>query len=277
MPTFETPGRVALDLSVPAGSVSVSTWSEPRVDVEVTATRGDEASAQAAAETRIEAVERGGRHEVSVRVPKREGRFGIFGRSPELLVAIRCPEDADLELTTQSADLDARGRLGAVGVRSASGDVLLADTTELSFTTASGDLVAGAVSGPLTSKSASGDVAVRAVNGPSTVNTVSGDVRLGETAALAAVNTVSGDVELDAVAGGARVNCVSGDVRVATRPGLALWIDVQSVSGSVTSDLDVGDSPGGGDAQVELRVRTVSGDVRITRAAGGPGGQPGPA
>jgi hypothetical protein len=63
------------------------------------------------------------------------------------------------------------------------------------------------------------------------------------------------------------VSCVSGDVRVATRPGLALWIDVQSVSGSVSSDLEVGEAPGGGDAQVELRVRTVSGDVRITRAA----------
>ena len=267
MPTFETPGRVALDLSVPSGSVSVGTWSEPRVDVEVTPIRGDDASVQAAAETRIEAVERGGRHEVSVRVPKREGRLGIFGRSPELLVAIRCPEGADLELTTQSADLDARGALGAVGVRSASGDAMLGDTTELSFTTASGDLVAGAVSGSLSTKSASGDVAVRSVGGTSTVNTVSGDVRLGESAALAAVNTVSGDVELDAVGGGARVNCVSGDVHVATRPGLALWIDVQSVSGSVTSDLEVGDSPGGGDAQVELRVRTVSGDVRITRAA----------
>ncbi len=271
MPTFETPGRVALDLIVPAGAVSVGTWNEPRVDVEVTAIRGDDPSLQAAAETRVEAVERGGRHEVSVRVPKREGRLGIFGRSPELLVAIRCPEDADLELTTQSADLDARGRLGEVAARSASGDAMLADTSELSFTTASGDLVAGAVSGALTAKSASGDVAVRSVRGPAAVNTVSGDVRLGETAGLAGVNTVSGDVELDAVAGGARVSCVSGDVHVATRPGLALWIDVQSVSGSVSSDLDVGDAPGGGDAQVELRVRTVSGDVRITRAAAVPG------
>lgn len=276
MPTFETPGHVALDLIVPAGMVSVGTWREPRVDVEVTPIRGDDASAQAAAETRIEAVERGGRHEVSVRVPKREGRLGIFGRSPDLLVAIRCPDGADLELTTHGADLDARGPLGAVGLRSASGDAMLADAAELSFTTASGDLVAAVVTGSLTTKSASGDVAVRAVGGASTVSTVSGDVRIGETAALAAVNTVSGDVELDAAGGGARVSCVSGDVHVATRPGLALWIDVQSVSGSVTSELDVGDSPTGGDAQVELRVRTVSGDVRITRAPAAQAGVPVP-
>lgn len=268
MPSFETPGRVALDLSVPAGTVSVATWDEPRVDVDVTPLRGDDASVQAAAETRIEAVERGGRHEVSVRVPKREGRLGFLARSPELQVAIRCPEGANLEVTTQSADLDARGRLGAVTARSASGDVLLADTGELSFATASGDLVAGTVSGALTTKSASGDVAVRSVGGPTTATTVSGDVRLGETAGLAGVNTVSGDVELDAIAGGARVSCVSGDAHVAVPPGLALWIDVQSVSGSVSSELDVGDAAAGGEEQVELRVRTVSGDVRITRAAG---------
>lgn len=267
MPAFDTPGRVALDLIVPAGTVSVGTWDERRVEVAVTPLRSDDASAQAAAETRVEAVERGGRHEVSVRVPKREGRLGIFGRSPELLVAIRCPEGTDLELTAQSADLDARGRLGEVAARSASGDAMLGDVGDLSFTTASGDLVAGAVSGSLTVKTASGDVAVRTVRGSSTVSTVSGDVRVGEAGGMAAVNTVSGDVELDGAAAGVRVSCVSGDVHVATRPGLALWIDVQSVSGSVSSDLEVGDAPGGGEAQVELRVRTVSGDVRLTRAA----------
>ena len=62
------------------------------------------------------------------------------------------------------------------------------------------------------------------------------------------------------------------------RPGIAgavymhdgtssLWIDAQSVSGSVTSDLDVADAPAGENGeQVDLRIRTVSGDVRISRS-----------
>ena len=266
MPVFETPGRVALDVTVAAGEVTVATWAEPRVDVEVTPGRQDDASAQAAAETTIEAVERGGRHEVSVRAPKREGRFGFLGRSPELLVAIRCPEGSDLELTTHSADLNTRGRLADVAMRSASGDATLGDTADLAFNTASGDLSAGSVGGTLTAKSASGDVQVSAVSGTTTVSTVSGDVRLGESAAPAGVSTVSGDVELEALAAGARVNSVSGDVHVATRPGLALWIDAQSVSGAVSSDLDVGEAPPVSEGpQVELRIRTVSGDVRISR------------
>jgi DUF4097 and DUF4098 domain-containing protein YvlB len=267
MPSFDTPGRVALEVSVPAGEVTVRTWDEPRVDVEVTPARNDEESQKAAADTRIEAVERGGRHEVVVRAPKREGRLGWLGRGPELDVAIRCPEGSDLELTTQSADLDARGRLGDVEARSASGDATLGDTGGLSFTTASGDLAAGAVAGALAAKSASGDISVRAVEGGASVSTVSGDVRVGETGDAAAVNTVSGDVELESAGRGARVNTVSGDVHVASRAGLALWVDVQSVSGSVTSDLEVGEDAAAGEADpAELRIRTVSGDVRLSRA-----------
>jgi DUF4097 and DUF4098 domain-containing protein YvlB len=122
-------------------------------------------------------------------------------------------------------------------------------------------------------KSASGDVSVRTVGGTATVSTVSGDARLGETQGLASVTSVSGDVELDAVTAGARLNSVSGDLHVGARRGLSLWIDAQSVSGSVTSDLEVGGAEGEGEggAQVELRARSVSGDIRITRAAPTPG------
>jgi DUF4097 and DUF4098 domain-containing protein YvlB len=265
--TFDTPGRVSLEVTVPAGEVTIRTWAEPRVEVEVTPSRGDEASQQAASETRIEAIERGGGHHVVVRAPKREGRFGFLDRKPSLDVAVRCPEGADFELTTHSADLDVRGPLGDVDVKSASGDAMLGDTESLSFQTASGDLSAGDVSGSLNAKSASGDVSVRAVGGAASVGSVSGDVRIVETREMATVNTVSGDVELEAVAGGARVSAVSGDVQVWTRPGLSIWLDVQSVSGSVSSELDVDDAPAGDGETVELRVRTVSGDVEISRAA----------
>ena len=127
---------------------------------------------------------------------------------------------------------------------------------------------AGAVEGTLTAKSASGDVDIRSVGGPSTVNTVSGDVRIGRTEETALVNAVSGDIDLEAVGAAVRISAVSGDVNVAARPGLALWIDAQSVSGTMQSELDVADMPpaDAGGSPVELRVRTVSGDVRISRS-----------
>ena len=266
---FDAPGPTRVRVEIPAGLLVVETWAEPRVEVEVSAARGDERSAAAAEETRVSAAERAGRNEVVVRAPKREsGRLGItWGRSPELAVTVRCPDGTDLELTTHSADFEARGGLGDVAVRSASGDASLEDARSLGYTTASGDLTAGAVEAALAVKSASGDVDVRSVGASAAVNTVSGDVRLGETAGAVAVKTISGDVELEAVGAEVVVSSVSGDVEVSAVPGLVLWIDAQSVSGTMTSELDVGDEPAEpGRKAVELRVRTVSGDVRVARS-----------
>jgi DUF4097 and DUF4098 domain-containing protein YvlB len=266
--TFETPGHASLRVEIPAGSLAVETWPEPRVAIEVAPARGDDRSLAAAAETRVSAADRGHRHELVVRAPKRESRLGIsLGRGPELAVTVRCPEGTDIELATQSADLEGRGRLGALAVRSASGGVSLEEATFLAYTTASGDLTAGGVAEALTVKSASGDVDVRWVGGTGSVNTVSGDVRIGATSAALAVRTVSGDVEIEAAGASVVVGSVSGDVEVAAVSGLVLWIDAQSVSGTMTSELDVGDEPAepGGET-VELRVRTVSGDVRVARS-----------
>ena len=51
------------------------------------------------------------------------------------------------------------------------------------------------------------------------------------------------------------------------RPGLRVYLDVGTVSGSARSDLDADDvAADDGDETIELRVRTVSGDARIERA-----------
>ena len=61
MPTFDTPGPVALEVSIPAGDVSIKTWDEPRVEVDVTAGRGDDASQKPVSQTVVQAAERVGR------------------------------------------------------------------------------------------------------------------------------------------------------------------------------------------------------------------------
>lgn len=268
MHSFEAAERASVRVEIPAGVLMVETWPEARVDVEVAPARGDDRSAAAASETRVSAAERGGRRDIVVRAPKRDTRAWTWGRGPELAVSVRCPEGTDVELATQSADVEGRGPLGAVLVRSASGDASVEDAVSLSYGTASGDLTAGAVADALTAQSASGDVDVRSVGGPASVTTVSGDVRLGATAATASVRTVSGDVELEAAGANVVVGSVSGDVEVAAVQGLVLWIDAQSVSGTMTSELEVEDEPAAADQDpVELRIRTVSGDVRLSRSA----------
>jgi hypothetical protein len=51
------------------------------------------------------------------------------------------------------------------------------------------------------------------------------------------------------------------------RRGATVWLDVRSISGDTQSELEVGDGPPSDTGEVmELRVNTVSGDVRIERA-----------
>ena len=96
---------------------------------------------------------------------------------------------------------------------------------------------------------------MRHVAGIATASTVSGDLRIGHAGGAATVSTVSGYIQLELAAAAVRANAVSGDVDVRMVPGLALWIDVQSVSGDVSSELDVADAPAGGVGEhVELRV-----------------------
>jgi DUF4097 and DUF4098 domain-containing protein YvlB len=125
--------------------------------------------------------------------------------------------------------------------------------------------------GPAELRSASGDVSIRRCGGLVTANVVSGDLSISEAAAGLALTTVSGDAHVQAAGGGRmRVQAVSGDVHLGIKPGERLYIDATSVSGTMSSELDVHDAPAADATEEvrELRIRTVSGDVRIVRAVG---------
>jgi DUF4097 and DUF4098 domain-containing protein YvlB len=60
---------------------------------------------------------------------------------------------------------------------------------------------------------------------------------------------------------------VSGDVTIAVRRGSKVYLDCNTVSGDTSSELELTtDAPAGDGPLVEIRAKTVSGDIRITRA-----------
>ena len=98
---------------------------------------------------------------------------------------------------------------------------------------------------------------------------VSGDITIGEAYDNVNANTVSGDQELGAVMTGiVAAHSVSGDVTIAVRRGSRAFLDCKTVSGDTSSELELtADAPAGDGPLVEIRAKTVSGDIRITRAA----------
>ena len=94
-----------------------------------------------------------------------------------------------------------------------------------------------------------------------TLGTVRGSVQLA---------TVSGDVEIGSVASGSTtVRTVSGDVEVGVARGTRVYLDLGSTSGETVSELDMSEAGGGGGADLELQIGTISGDIRVVRAATG--------
>src|SRR5262249_14085043 len=112
---------------------------------------------------------------------------------------------------------------------------------------------------------------VRQVAGAVRINSASGDGAIGYCGGSAAARTASGDVRLEGVASGlVQVNSATGAVRGAVVAGMGVHLDLSTLSGDVRSELEEVESTGAGaDAAVEIRARTMSGDIRITKARTG--------
>jgi DUF4097 and DUF4098 domain-containing protein YvlB len=238
--SFETPGPIRLDLHVPSGRIEVEAGQTDTTKVVLLGP--EELLERAAIELQGDTLR--------VHVPERKGLFLSFGRE-DVLLRVHCPEGASLHARSASADVQVRGRIAEAFVKSASGDVATDD-----------------VSGELWVQTASGDVHVGHV-GRLTVNAVSGDVHVREVDGAVKARSVSGDVHVAAVgAGDVDVQAVSGDVEVGVRPGSLVHVDASTLSGDTRSELDLGEEPAEQEdgPRVDLRIKTVSGDVAVVRA-----------
>jgi hypothetical protein len=271
--TFEIHGPLELQCRLGSSDLRIEATADPTATVEIVGGRDDEATRELIDGFTVALRERLNGAELVVEEPKRSSRgLRLFSRDPGVSVRVHCPEGTSVHAAGGSTDVEGAGTLGRVEIKTGSGDVALRGSVAgLRATTASGDVAAELVAGPASVSTASGDVEVGRVEGPLTVQAVSGDVEVRDACAGADVQSVSGDVQVAVVGGGdIRAQTVSGDVSLGVAPGVGVWIDASSVSGEVTSQLEVGDRPTGegDDAPVyELRVRTVSGDAVITRAA----------
>lgn len=268
MTTWDFPCSDPVDISVDgwaSGSIVVSGEPTETLVVEVVATRRSGA-ADLLDQVEVEFDD----GQLSIRGPR-----GLsFSRRSGLDLTIKAPTGSSCAAKTSSADLSCVGTLSAVAMNTASGDLSAqALTGDVAVRSASGDVILGEIGGDLAVHTASGDTRVKQVDGVVRINSASGDVTIGYCAGAVTSRTASGDVRLGAVVSGdIELNSASGDVEVAVVPGIGVYLDLSSTSGSVRSELDEVDADeaaeGNGTA-VQIRVRTLSGDIRITRSRSG--------
>ncbi|MBN9610405.1 MAG: hypothetical protein BGO26_08175 [Actinobacteria bacterium 69-20] len=219
-------------------------------------------------------------------------RPAVAGWRRRIDVRVTAPRLSEARLHGQATDVRIAGPVGPLTVHTASGDVTADEcSADARLTMASGDVVLGSVAGNASLRSVSGDVRIGTVAGRAEVQSTSGDVRIGSVGGDATVRTVSGDVTIaEARSGAVRIATVSGGVDIGLRNGALASVGLSSMSGRVHSDLAVetnrpaapaSNEPGAAQRRtdVDIRVKTVSGDIRIRRAnhsGGAPAAPPAP-
>lgn len=282
--TFDTPDDVRLVVENEVGLVAITATNTVTTEISLDADTPD--AEDLVERAVVECRPTGSRHLVVIKVPRPRGMR--FLRRGGVTARVEVPEGTDVTVVTGSAGIEVTGPVGAADVKTASGDIVTDDVAaDVHATTASGDITVGNVGGHIRAHTASGDLRCSSVAGSAVFATASGDlelgaagnrvevkassgnVRLGELARGAKVVNVSGDVRVLALGDGAlQVRSVSGDVSVGIVKGVDLHVDVETLSGTVSSEIPLEDRPGAGrrDTRVDLSVRSVSGNVEIARA-----------
>jgi len=273
MPThqFETHRPVDLYVELGKGNLTVRATETTGTEVVLTGRDADQ----------VEVHQDG--DQISVIAPKL--RSGVFGGDRDRLdVTVTLPNGSNLATRTGSADVTVEGEIGSGRVKTGSGDLsveLLTGPSEIS--TGSGDVRVDESRAELRIKSGSGDVDVARAAGSLAASTGSGDVEIGSAGGAVVVKTGSGDLDI-AVArddvsfmtgsgdmhvrrthrGRITIKGASSDVQLGIPAGTPVWTDISTVSGSIHSDLNGAGQPEEGADHVEVRAKTVSGDIVLT-------------
>jgi DUF4097 and DUF4098 domain-containing protein YvlB len=278
MYTFETPGPVDLRVELWQGRLNVVADDTDTTTVDLRPLRGDAAAREAIDNARVE--QRG--NEIVVLMPKSKG--GLFRGKADVEAIVRVPTNSNAKLETASADIETEGVLGDVRASSGSGEVSVEHTGDLEVRTGSGDINASTVNGSCTVRSGSADVHIGSIGDSADVKSGSGDVHIDSVGAKLNLKTGSGDLLLtsaghtvDAIAGSGdllvkrieqgkvRMRTGSGDVSIGVAHGTAAYLDIMTVTGDVSSELDASDAPSDGERTVDISVQSGSGDVVLQR------------
>jgi hypothetical protein len=259
MSHWEFPGSEPLDTFIDIASGHVAVVAEPTSisTVELTGLgRGDRLT------TDVQVNFEDGRLEVIG--PRRSGLWrGLAG----LAVTITVPPGSRCMVRTASADVSCTGDLSDLDAHTASGDIVAAAVRgSAAAQTASGDVRLDGAGTDAEVRTAGGDIRVARTGRDVRIRTASGDVHVGSAGGSVTVQTSSGDVRVGCVsAGQTEVTTVSGDATVGVAAGAGVYLDLSSLTGSVTSHLD--EAAASDEIALAVKCRAVSGDIQIIRAA----------
>lgn len=259
---FDRSEPVTIVLRAQGGSVDILAEERDTITVDVQAQSG--AAAEAAERTTVTLDD----DTLVIQAPG--GDHWAWRRTPKLQITVRVPTGSSLAGKSAAASARLTGVFTVVQLTAGSADVDLTEATgDVSLETGSGHLNVGRVGGSLRLKTGSGNLRADDVTGDVNVSTASGRIRLGEIDGSARVKSASGSIAIGRLRqGSANVRTASGDIQVGIATGSAVWMDLDTSSGKTVTDLTAHGEvpPADHPVQLELQVRTASGNIHIHRA-----------
>jgi DUF4097 and DUF4098 domain-containing protein YvlB len=253
-----------------AGTVRISGWDKN--EVRVTGTLGPQVE-------RLEFTSDDSGVEIRVVLPHNENSDDCDECAD---LDIEVPAGSRMEVSTVSADIQAKDLTGDVRLGTVSGQLTLdSNATRVDVHSVSGDVVVdGSAKGAhLSATSVSGEVRVTGTDGNLHAESVSGDVKVHNNhLATVDMSSTSGNVDYDGPVlknGDYEFHNVSGDLELNFGSSPNAHFDVSSFSGDIENSfgpkanrvskyspgMELHFTNGSGDAQVS--ARSLSGDVRI--------------
>jgi hypothetical protein len=280
MQSYETDGPItaSVHLGAVVGNVRLTTADDGRVTVDVRpvdpTSKND---VKVAEQTRVDWSD--GR--LTVTGPKISV---LFGRPGGVNVELSLPPGSTLEGSSGMGEVTCVGHLATCRFKTGYGTLHVDDADSVAIKTGMGDVTIERMGeGEVTSSSGEvrlhrieGAAAIKNSNGVTWIGEAAGDLRVaganGNIAverALAGVTatTANGSIRVgEVVRGSVTLETASGGLEVGVRPGTAVWLDLNTVAGRVTNELDDTSGPGDAIDTVEVRARTYVGNIVVRRA-----------
>ena len=282
--------RSVLDIENRSGSITVSGGDTDQVRIEVVARlwaeSDDDADDQLALITR--GIKQDGER-VTVRAPtllRPGGLLGIFGRGPRIDYQLTTPRATRGQITNRSGRIEIEELEGPFALEARSGRVAVSridkDTTivsrsggvqvdslrgSLSIESRSGLIKIQHCQGDVDIRSRSGSIQIEEVTGNLKLDCRSGSMTLLDIGGSVIAHTLSGSFRYyGAVCGPFDVSVVSGSVHLAVDPDSRFYLDAETLSGVVQSDLSLRGDQNAGAAQERgptVHIRAHSGSIRV--------------
>lgn len=267
--------RDRVEISNLSGEVNITGWDRREVDI-----RGELGSGV----ERVDVEQRGGVIEIEVVMKEQNWRDRFDWREGEARLEISVPSDIEVEATTVSGSITARGVRGEQALKSVSGNIRAEVLgTRIGATTVSGrvDLTGTGKEARVRASSVSGSVRLNRMGGDIEARTTSGDldIDLNQATDLHATATsgtlyVRGQLARD---GDVEASAVSGRIKITAQTPDGARYDASTFSGTLRNcfgeDPDQDDRRGRprgarlsidrGEGRATIRARTHSGSLDI--------------